>query len=79
MSTRISFELELTATDAKHAKHLANFYISRFLSIPESEVDEKVSIELKVEINESSPSNDGLEFNYKVTVFGSLKNQFIFP
>lgn len=78
MSARVSFEFEVVAIDIKSARSQAVSYIATFLSIPESEVEDRVSIELKVGINTRDYSNDGLEYNYKVTVYGSLKNQFIF-
>lgn len=62
---RTSFELKFTAADYESARTAAANYISRFLGIAASEVEDRVDIELKVEA-------DGDKF--EVTAFGKFKN-----
>lgn len=68
---RTSFELEFKTSNYIDAKEIAISRISEFLKIDFADVEDKVSIELKVKEN---PENDG----FLVTAHGQLKNGFIF-
>lgn len=80
---RTSFELKILADTFEEAKKTAISEVSRFLSVPESEVEERVSMELKisypkaeslVEIEESVKA--GI---FQVTVYGSVKQSVAKP
>jgi hypothetical protein len=74
---RTSFELKLVASTLEEAKTVATKQISEFLGIKESELEDRVSVELKVsypkaetvvEIEETVASKV-----FQVTAFGSVK------
>jgi hypothetical protein len=80
---RTSFELKLLANTYDKAKKTAIAEVGRFLGIPENEVEERVSMELKisypkaeslVEIEQSVEA--GI---FQVTVFGSVKQSVAKP
>ena len=80
---RTSFELKLLANTYEEAKTSATKEVARFLGIPENQVEEKVSLELKisypkaetlVEIEESVRSEV-----FQVTVYGSVKQSVAKP
>ncbi len=67
---RTSFELKYSASDYEEARKAANLHISQFLGIPSGSVEDKVDVELKVEL---------VEDNFQVTAFGKVKaNSFTF-
>lgn len=68
---RTSFELEFETSSYSDAKEIAISRISEFLKIDFTDVEDKVSIELKVK---DHPEHDG----FLVTAHGQLKNGFIF-
>lgn len=80
---RTSFELKIVASNLEEAKKKASSEICRFLQIEESELDDKVSVELKVSypkaetLVEIEQSVDAQVF--QVTVYGSLKNSVARP
>lgn len=79
MTTRVSFELNYQAGDVFHAKKLALKYFSEFLAIPEEQVEDKVSLELKVDLHKfDADETIDLEFFYDITAHGQLKNGFVF-
>ena len=74
---RTSFELKLVASTLEEAKTVATKQISEFLGIEESELEDRVSVELKVsypkaetvtEIEETVESKI-----FQVIAFGSVK------
>ena len=74
---RTSFELKLVASNFEEAKELASKQIAEFLGIDENELEDRVSVELKVsypkaetvtEIEETIAS--GI---FQVIAFGSVK------
>lgn len=74
---RTSFELKLVASSLEEAKATATKQISEFLGIKESELEDRVSVELKVsypkaetvaEIEETVESKI-----FQVIAFGSVK------
>ena len=74
---RTSFELKLVASTFEEAKELASKQIAEFLGINESELEDRVSVELKVsypkaetvvEIEETVASKV-----FQVIAFGSVK------
>lgn len=74
---RTSFELKLVASTLEEAKAIATKQISEFLGIEESELEDRVSVELKVsypkaetvtEIEETVESKI-----FQVVAFGSVK------
>ena len=80
---RTSFELKILAETFDEAKKSAITEVAKFLSIPEDEVEERVSMELKV----SYPKAESLvEIKqvvgagvFQITVFGSLKQSVAKP
>lgn len=80
---RTSFELKLLAETLAEAKKSALTEVGKFLSIPEDEVEERVSLELKI----SYPKAESLvEIEevvkagfFQVTVYGSLKQSVAKP
>lgn len=66
---RTSFEIKFNAKDYLEAKELAALHISKFLGIETYEVENKVSVELKVQL---------VEGKFEVTAHGQLKNGFVF-
>lgn len=74
---RTSFELKLVASNIEEAKALAISEVSRFLQLSEDQVDDKVSLELKI----SYPKAESIQEIesavaaqvFQVTVFGSVK------
>jgi len=71
---RTSFKLKYTAKDYLDARFKALEKIALFLSINEADVEEKVSLELKIGLNKSTNTED----NYSVTVFAQMKNSVAF-
>lgn len=80
---RTSFELKLVASTLEEAKSVAAKQIADFLGVPESELEDRVSIELKVsypkaetvtEIEESVASKI-----FQVVAFGSVKQNSAKP
>lgn len=80
---RTSFELKLLASTLEEAKVTAAKQISEFLGIPESELEDRVSIELKVsypkaetvvEIEEVVASKI-----FQIVAFGSVKQNSAKP
>lgn len=74
---RTSFELKLVASNIEEAKALAISEVSRFLQIPEDQVDDKVSLELKISYPKAESLTE-IESTlmaevFQVTVFGSVK------
>ena len=74
---RTSFELKLVASNFEEAKELAGKQIAEFLGIDENELEDRVSVELKVsypkaetvsEIEETVASGV-----FQVIAFGSVK------
>jgi hypothetical protein len=80
---RASFELKMVASTLAEARARAATELAKFLDIPEEEVSEKVSIELKVSypkadtVQEIETSVDSGIF--QVTVFGTLKQSIAKP
>lgn len=80
---RTSFELKLLAHTLDKAKKSAITEVGRFLGIPEDQVEDKVSLELKI----SYPKAESLvEIEqaveaqiFQVTVFGSVKQSVTKP
>ncbi len=73
---RINFHLKFNADDAVEANKFATEIIADFLGIPEPEVAEKVTTEMRVEILEEK--EDMTQFGkYTVIVDGQVKNGFI--
>ncbi len=80
---RTSFELKIVASNLEEAKTTAAKQISEFLGIDESELEDKVSLELKVsypkaetvsEIEEAVASKV-----FQIIVFGSVKQSVAKP
>jgi hypothetical protein len=79
MTTRVAFELNFQAGDVFQAKKLALKYFSEFLDIPEDRIEDKVSLELKVDLHKfEKDEHVDLELFYDITAHGLLKNGFIF-
>jgi hypothetical protein len=80
---RTSFELKILANTLDKAKKTAVAEVGRFLGIPEDEVENRVSLELKV----SYPKAESLvEIEqsveagiFQVTVYGSVKQSVAKP
>lgn len=80
---RTSFEFKILAETLDEAKKIAIAEVGRFLEIPEDEVQEKVSLELKVsypkaetlpEIEQSVEAQ-----TFQVIVYGSVKQSVARP
>lgn len=80
---RTSFELKILADTYDKAKKTAVAEIARFLDIPADQVEERVSMELKIsypkaetlpEIEQSVEAG-----TFQVTVYGSLKQSVAKP
>jgi hypothetical protein len=72
---RINFHLKFNADDASEATKFATEIIADFLEIPQSEVADKVTTEMRVEILEEK--EDTTQFGkYTVIVDGQVKNGF---
>jgi hypothetical protein len=79
MTTRITFELHFQAGDVFHAKNKAIKHFSDFLSIPEEDIEDKVSLELKIDLHKFEAEDDiNLDLFYDITAHGQVKNGFIF-
>lgn len=80
---RTSFELKIMAPNIEEAKRVATKEISRFLGIDPLEIEDKVSLELKV----SYPEAETMEEIYnsvdhgifQVIIYGSLKQSVAKP
>lgn len=80
---RTSFEFKILAQTLDKAKKVAIAEVGRFLAIPENEVEDKVSLELKV----SYPKAESLvEIEqaveaqiFQITVYGSVKQRVAKP
>jgi hypothetical protein len=74
---RTSFELKLVASNLEEAKAAAAKQISEFLGIKESELEDRVSVELKISYPKAetvSEIEDAVASKvFQVTAFGSVK------
>ena len=80
---RTSFEFKILADTLDKAKKTAIAEVGRFLGIPENEVQDKVSLELKVSYPkaETLPEiEQAVETQtFQVTVYGSVKQSVARP
>ncbi len=80
---RTSFELKILASTLDKAKKTAIAEVGRFLGIPETEVVDKVSLELKISYPEAETIpeiENAVETGiFLVTVYGSLKQSVAKP
>lgn len=80
---RTSFELKTTAFTLEEAMESAKTIISKFLEIPASEVEERVTLELKIQMPESSSLQDIDSVitagGFVVGIYGSIKQGYGFP
>ena len=80
---RTSFELKILAHTLDKAKKTAITEISRFLGIPADEVEDKVSLELKVSYPEAETLieiEQSMEAGiFQVIVYGSVKQSVSKP
>jgi len=81
---RTSFELKVLAPNLLEAKRIANGEISRFLGIDPSEVEERVSMELKVSYPKAETREEIFDSVekwgiFQVTIHGSLKQNSAKP
>lgn len=80
---RTSFEFKILAETLDQAKKTAAIEVSRFLGIPEDEVQDKVSLELKVSYPKAetlSEIEQAVEARvFQVTVYGSVKQSVARP
>ncbi len=80
---RTSFELKIVASDIDEAKEKATLEIAKFLKIDASEVEDRVSIELKVSYPKAETIAE-IEAAmsaqvYQVTAYGSVKQSVAKP
>lgn len=80
---RTSFEIKIVASNIDEARDKAVAEISRFLGITESEVEDRVSMELKVSYPkaETVPEIEAAMSAqiFQVTAFGSVKQSVAKP
>ena len=80
---RTSFELKILANTVDKAKKTAIAEIGRFLNISEEQVEDKVSLELKVSYPKAETLveiEQAVEAQvFQVTVYGSLKQSVAAP
>jgi len=80
---RTSFELKLVASNLEEAKATATKQICEFLGIKESELEDRVSVELKVSYPEAETVSEIEETVaskvFQVTAFGSVKQSTAKP
>jgi hypothetical protein len=80
---RTSFELKLVASNLEEAKAAAAKQICEFLGIKESELEDRVSVELKVSYPEAETVSEIEETVaskiFQVTAFGSVKQSTAKP
>lgn len=80
---RTSFELKILAHTLDKAKSVATAEIGRFLNIKADDVEDKVSLELKVSYPEAETTEEITQTMeagvFQVTVYGSLKQSFAKP
>ena len=80
---RTSFELKILANTLDKAKKTAIAEVGRFLDMPENEVENNVSLELKVSYPEAkalSEIEQAMEAGiFQVIVYGSLKQSITKP
>lgn len=80
---RTSFELKILAHSLDKAKKTAVAEVGRFLGVSEDEVEDKVSLELKVSYPEAESVPDieqSVEAGiFQVIVYGSLKQSVAKP
>lgn len=80
---RASFELKILASTLDKAKKTAIAEVGRFLGIPEDEVENRVSLELKVSYPEAETLveiEQAVETGiFQVIVYGSLKQSVAKP
>ncbi len=80
---RTSFELKILASTLDEAKKIAATEVAEFLGISEKEVEEKVSLELKVSYPEAETVSEIEEIVaarvFLVTIYGSLKQSVAKP
>lgn len=71
---RALFELTYTAKDYQDARFKALEKVAAFLDVNEAEVEERVSLELKISLNTEENAKD----NFSITAHGQLKSLFAF-
>jgi hypothetical protein len=80
---RTSFDLKILASTLDEAKKIAATEVAEFLGISEKEVEEKVSLELKVSYPEAETVSEIEEIVaarvFLVTIYGSLKQSVAKP
>jgi hypothetical protein len=80
---RTSFELKLVASNLEEAKTIATKQICEFLGIEESELEDRVSVELKISYPEAETVSEIEETVaskvFQVTAFGSVKQSTAKP
>lgn len=80
---RTSFELKILANTLDKAKSVATAEIGRFLNIKADDVEDKVSLELKVSYPEAETTEEIAQTMeagvFQVTVYGSLKQSVAKP
>lgn len=81
---RTSFELKILAPNLEEATKITEGELARFLGIDPSEVQEKVSIELKVSYPKAETREEIQESVekwgiFQVTVYASLKQSVVKP
>lgn len=74
---RTSFELKLVASTFEEAKKTASKQISEFLGLPEADLEDRVSVELKISYPKAETVKeieDSVESGiFQVIAFGSVK------
>ncbi len=80
---RTSFELKILASTLDKAKKTAIAEVGRFMGIPEAEVEDKVSLELKVSYPEAkklAEIEESVEAGiFQIIVYGTLKQSVAKP
>lgn len=80
---RTSFELKIVASNLEEAKATVAKQISEFLGIKESELEDKVSVELKISYPKAetiSEIEEAVESKvFQVMAFGSVKQSVAKP
>lgn len=80
---RTSFELKTTASTLEEAMESAKTIISKFLDIPVTEVEDRVNLELKIQMPETNSLQDidnvVLAGGFVVGIYGSIKQGYGFP
>ncbi len=80
---RTGFELKTTAATLEEAISDARGLVSGFLGIPDSELDDRVTMELRVQLPKAETAaeiakavDDGI---FVVTIYGSVKQSTVKP